>query len=134
MVSCVRIYALIYWIAIEMVLDKAIETAPSLLPHHLDYLTLIFLYKSVRFGDISALDDLPERVIKVYLTNSERQSGYINKLSYRNNKENNWQKNSHALALICNHIQKGLCNDSTAFMFDVSESDRYIRMIKESIL
>lgn len=84
--------------------------------------------------DISALDELPERVIKVYLTNNERQSGYINKLCYRNNKENNWQKNSHALELICEYIKGGLCNDSPVFMFDVSESDRYIKIIKESIL
>ena len=84
--------------------------------------------------DISVLDELPERVIKVYLTNNERQSGYINKLCYRNNKENNWQKNSHALELICEHIKGNLCNDLTVFMFDVSESDRYIKIIKESIL
>ena len=43
---------------LEMVLDKAIEVAPSLLPAHLDYLTLIFLYKCVRFNEISTLDSL----------------------------------------------------------------------------
>lgn len=43
---------------LEMVLDKAIELAPSLLPSQLDYLTLIFLYKHVRFGAISTLADL----------------------------------------------------------------------------
>lgn len=84
--------------------------------------------------DISALDELSERVIKVYLTNKERQLGYINKLSYRNNKENNWQKNSHTIEVICEHIKGALCNDMTVFMFDVSESDRYIKIIKESIL
>lgn len=29
---------------LEIVLDKAIELVPSLLPAHLDYLTLIFIY------------------------------------------------------------------------------------------
>lgn len=43
---------------LEMVLDKAIEIAPSLLSTHLDYLTLIFLYKRVRFNNISTLNDL----------------------------------------------------------------------------
>lgn len=41
-----------------MVLDKAIELAPSLLPNQLDYLTLIFLYKHVKFRNISTLVDL----------------------------------------------------------------------------
>lgn len=53
---------------LEMVLDKAIEIAPSLLPHHLDYLTLIFLYKSVRFRDISTLDDLKNRYYEIHAT------------------------------------------------------------------
>lgn len=43
---------------LEMVLDKAIELAPSLLPTQLDYLTLTFLYKHVKFADISTLEDL----------------------------------------------------------------------------
>lgn len=51
---------------LEMVLDKAIEIVPSLLPTHLDYLTLIFLYKSVRFGDISTLDDLKNRYFEIH--------------------------------------------------------------------
>lgn len=50
----------------EMVLDKAIEVAPSLLPKHLDYLTLIFLYKCVRFGDVSTLDDLMNRYNEIH--------------------------------------------------------------------
>lgn len=51
---------------LEMVLDKAVEIAPSLLPIHLDYLTLIFLYKCVRFGDISTLDDLKIRYNEIH--------------------------------------------------------------------
>lgn len=51
---------------LETVLDKAIEVAPSLLPMHLDYLSLIFLYKSVRFGDISTLDDLANRYCEIH--------------------------------------------------------------------
>lgn len=51
---------------LERVLDKAIEIAPSLLPIHLDYLTLIFLYKCVRFGDISTLDDLKIRYNEIH--------------------------------------------------------------------
>lgn len=51
---------------LEMVLDKAIEIAPSLLPTHLDYLTLIFLYKCVRFGDVSTLDDLKNRYNEIH--------------------------------------------------------------------
>lgn len=50
----------------EMVLDKAIETAPSLLPTHLDYLTLIFLYKCVKFRDISTVDHLGRRYNEIH--------------------------------------------------------------------
>lgn len=67
---------------LEMVLDKAIETAPSLLPHHLDYLTLIFLYKSVRFGDISALDDLKNRYCEIHATFHTPST--LNSISYFN--------------------------------------------------
>lgn len=84
--------------------------------------------------DISVIDNLPERIVKVYLTNNERQTGYINKLCYRNNKENNWRKNSHAIELISKYIRGSLCNNSSVYMFDVSESDRYIKVIIESIL
>lgn len=51
---------------LEMVMDKAIEIAPSLLPTHLDYLTLIFLYKCVRFFDISTLEDLKNRYNEIH--------------------------------------------------------------------
>ena len=51
---------------LELVLDNAIEIAPSLLPTHLDYLTLIFLYKSVHFNDISTLDDLRNRYCEIH--------------------------------------------------------------------
>ena len=51
---------------LEMVLDKAIEIAPSLLPVHLDYLTLIFLYKCVLFKDIYTLDDLEKRYKEIH--------------------------------------------------------------------
>lgn len=51
---------------LEVVLDKAIEIVPSLLPTHLDYLTLIFLYKSVRFADIFTLDDLKTRYCEIH--------------------------------------------------------------------
>ncbi|MBQ5812915.1 MAG: hypothetical protein IIW34_02035, partial [Clostridia bacterium] len=44
----------------------AIEITPSLLPIHLDYLTLIFLYKCVRFGDVSTLDDLKIRYNEIH--------------------------------------------------------------------
>lgn len=53
---------------LEMVLDKSIEITPSLLPHHLDYLTLIFLYKNVFFYDISTLDDLKNRYCEIHTT------------------------------------------------------------------
>lgn len=67
---------------LEMVLDKAIETAPSLLPAHLDYLTLIFLYKSVRFGDISTLDDLKKRYCEIH--GVFHTPGTMNAISYFN--------------------------------------------------
>lgn len=51
---------------LEIVLDKAIELIPSLLPTHLDYLTLIFLYKCVHFRDISTLEDLKNRYIEIH--------------------------------------------------------------------
>lgn len=51
---------------LEIVLDKAIELVPSLLPAHLDYLTLIFLYKCVHFYDISTLDDLKIRYEEIH--------------------------------------------------------------------
>lgn len=51
---------------LEMVLDKAIELAPSLLPAQLDYLSLIFLYKHVRFNDISTLEDLQKRYNEIH--------------------------------------------------------------------
>lgn len=51
---------------LEMVLDKAIELAPSLLPTQLDYLSLIFLYKHVKFGDISTLEDLQNRYNEIH--------------------------------------------------------------------
>lgn len=50
----------------EIVLDKAIELVPSLLPSHLDYLTLIFLYKCVNFKDISTLEDLKIRYNEIH--------------------------------------------------------------------
>ena len=43
---------------LEIVLDKAIELAPSLSPAHLDYLTLIFVYKHVRLGSVHTLEDI----------------------------------------------------------------------------
>lgn len=68
----------------EIVLDKAIEVAPSLLPEHLDYLTLIFLYKSVKFGDIFTLDDLKNRYAEIHNTfqapNSTNTISYFNML------------------------------------------------------
>jgi len=67
---------------LEMVLDKAIEIAPSLLSHHLDYLTLIFLYKSVRFGDISTLDDLKNRYCEIHATFHAPST--LNAISYFN--------------------------------------------------
>ena len=67
---------------LEMVLDKAIEIAPSLLPHHLDYLTLIFLYKSVRFGDISTLDDLKNLYCEIDATFHAPSN--LNAISYFN--------------------------------------------------
>lgn len=51
---------------LEMVLDKAIELAPSLMPGQLDYLTLIFLYKHIKFGDISTLEDLQNRYNEIH--------------------------------------------------------------------
>ena len=69
---------------LEMVLDKAIEVAPSLLPKHLDYLTLIFLYKRVHFGDISTLDDLKKRYCDIHnifhAPNSQHLVAYFNML------------------------------------------------------
>lgn len=69
---------------IEMVLDKAIEVAPSLLPKHLDYLTLIFLYKCVRFGDVSTLDDLMNRYNEIhtvfYAPSTDNAISYFNML------------------------------------------------------
>ena len=83
--------------------------------------------------DSSVLDDLPERIIKVFLTNKERQAGYLNKLCYRNNKENNWQKNAHTMELINKYIEDNLVIDSSYYKFEVSESNKYIKKIKESI-
>lgn len=51
---------------VEMVLDKAIEVVPNLLPTHLDYLTLIFLYKEVKFSDILTLVDLKNRYSEIH--------------------------------------------------------------------
>lgn len=69
---------------LEIVLDKAIEIAPSLLPLHLDYLTLIFLYKCVRFGDISTLDDLKSRYSEIhtvfYTPSTDNAIPYFNML------------------------------------------------------
>lgn len=83
--------------------------------------------------DVSVIDDMPEQIIKVFLSNNDRQAGYLNKLSYRNNKENNWQKNAHSLELISKYIENNLTIDKLLFKFDVSESDKYIKLIKESI-
>jgi len=51
---------------LEIVLDKAIELVPSLLPTHLDYLTLIFLYKCVKFGDVTTLEELKNRYCEIH--------------------------------------------------------------------
>ncbi len=83
--------------------------------------------------DVSVLDDLPESIITVFLTNRDRQTGYLNKLCYRNNKENNWQKNEHALELISEYIEYNLSSELTSYRFDVSESDGYLKRIKNSI-
>lgn len=50
----------------EIILDKAIELAPSLRPSHLDYLSLIFLYKHVHFGDLATLDDIKVRYEEIH--------------------------------------------------------------------
>lgn len=65
---------------LELVLDKAIEVAPLLLPAHFDYLTLIFLYKSVHFRDIATVDDLKNRYCEINRTFRSPSSGEI--LSY----------------------------------------------------
>lgn len=51
---------------LEVVLDKAIELVPSLSPAHLDYLTLIFAYKHVRFGNIHTLEDIESSFAKLH--------------------------------------------------------------------
>lgn len=76
---------------------------------------------------------LRENTITVFLINSDRQLGYLNKLCYRNNKENNWTKNEHALKLISKYIESNLSFGTSYYKFDVCESDRYIKIIKDSI-
>lgn len=51
---------------LKIVLDKAIETVSLLQPEHLNYLSLIFLYKHVKFGDISTLDDIKEKYQEIH--------------------------------------------------------------------
>lgn len=69
---------------LEMVLDKAIEVAPSLLPKHFDYLTLIFLYKHVCFKDISTLAGLKNRYSEIHdvfrVASSSNSISYFNML------------------------------------------------------
>ena len=84
--------------------------------------------------DVSVISDLPESIITVLLTNSNRQAGYLNKLFYRNNKENNWQKNEHALELINKYIESNLSSEFMYYKFDVSESDMYIKRINGVVL
>lgn len=83
--------------------------------------------------DVSILGELPERIIKIVLENNDIQAGYINKLCYRNNKENNWEKNSRTIGLLNEYIVKTLPGDSLYYRFDVKDSDKYIKIIKESI-
>lgn len=51
---------------LEIILDKAIEIAPSLKSNHLDYLTLIFAYKHLKFCDVTTLDKLRNNYIEVH--------------------------------------------------------------------
>ena len=67
---------------LEMVLDKAIELAPSLSPLHLDYLSLIFLYKHVRFGDLSTIESVQERFAEIHNCFSSPASAQV--ISYLN--------------------------------------------------
>lgn len=83
--------------------------------------------------DVNALDDVPENVIKVFMTNSDRENGYKNKLRFRNNKQNNWEKNAHHLRLIEKYILDSLNKASKYITCDVSETDQIILEIKKSV-
>lgn len=83
--------------------------------------------------DVSAFDNMPENVIKVFMTNRDRENGYKNKLRFRNNKQNNWEKNEHNMKLIEKYILDSLNKASKYIKCDVSETDKVILEIKESI-
>ena len=53
---------------LEVVLDKAIELVPSLSPVHLDYLTLIFVYKHTKIGGIHTLEDIAKFYSELHTT------------------------------------------------------------------
>ena len=51
---------------LEVILDRAIEIAPLLQPIHLDYLSLIFVYKHVKFGRVKTLEDLQKQFQNIH--------------------------------------------------------------------
>ncbi|MBR5597075.1 MAG: hypothetical protein IKW30_06690 [Lachnospiraceae bacterium] len=51
---------------LELILDKAIELVPSLTPIHLDYISLIFLYKHVNFYDLTTLESIQKRFAEIH--------------------------------------------------------------------
>ena len=51
---------------LEIILDKAIELAPTLQSIHLDYITLIFLYKHTKFPNIVTLVDVKNHFTRVH--------------------------------------------------------------------
>ncbi len=46
----------------KILLDQAVETAKSLTPAHLNYLSLIFICKQVKFSDINSIETLDARL------------------------------------------------------------------------
>lgn len=83
--------------------------------------------------DINTLNNVPENTIKVFITNSDRENGYRNKLKFRNNKQNNWEKNAYHLELIEKYILDTLNKGSKYIKCDVSETDKVILEIKDRI-
>lgn len=69
---------------LEIILDNAIKLAPSLLPSHLDYISLIFLYKYTIFNNISTIEDIKEYFTEIHnlfqTTTSTEIVPYLNML------------------------------------------------------
>ena len=84
--------------------------------------------------DIVDLADLEENVICVLLTNYDRDKSYSDKIKFRINKTNNWEKRKEILSEIENYLFDNYKLVEKSACFDIHDEDMAIKYVKEQLV